>query len=110
MDNVWTSPPILGALALGLVYAIYRAAGALSTRSGPQPNKHLPYTGGELPNPLPDTLGYHSFFRLALLFGILHVATLVISTLPPDGTSHRTAALYLGAVAVAVLVLTGKEE
>ena len=110
MSDVWSSPPVAGTLALLVAYLLYRLGGALAARGSQHPGKHLPYTGGETQIPLPDNLDYHAFYRLALLFGILHVATLVISTLPPDATSHRAAALYLGAAAVSVLVLTGKEN
>jgi NADH:ubiquinone oxidoreductase subunit 3 (subunit A) len=110
MSDVWSSPPVVGTLALVVALLLYWLGGALATRGHPQPGKHLPYTGGEPHIPLPDNLDYHAFYRLALLFGILHVATLVISTLPPGATSHRAAALYLSAAAVSVLVLTGKED
>jgi hypothetical protein len=110
MYDVLTSPPVIGALALLVALALYRAGGALSARGDSQLGKHLPYSGGEIPLPLPGNVGYHAFFRLALLFGILHVATLVISTLPPGLVSHRAGALYLCAAGVSVLVLTGKED
>lgn len=110
MSDVWSSPPVVATLALIVAYVLYRAGGVLAARGDVHPGKHLAYTGGEPPVPPPDGLGYHAFFRLALLFGILHVATLVISTLPQDIPSHRFAALYLGAAAVSVLVLTGRED
>jgi NADH:ubiquinone oxidoreductase subunit 3 (subunit A) len=110
MNDVWLSPPVAGALFLLVAYALYRLGGVLGAKGDVHPSKHLAYTGGELPVPLPQSLAYHAFFRLALLFGILHVATLVISTLPPDMASYRVAMVYLGAAGVSVLVLTGKEE
>ena len=110
MDNFWSSPPIAFGVFLALAYVLYRLGGALAAKGTDSPNKHLPYTGGELPLPAPTILMYHAFFRLALLFGILHVATLVLSTLPRHVLSHRLALYYLVGVGISVFVLTGDEE
>ena len=40
------------------------------------------------------------------MFGILHLATLVISTLPQETVSHRLATVYLAGIGVSVFVLT----
>ncbi|HNT77511.1 MAG TPA: hypothetical protein PKH77_21055 [Anaerolineae bacterium] len=109
MDNFWSSPPVAFGVFLALTYGLYVLGGVLGFKGAPPPDRHLPYTGGERPRPLPGMMAYHAFFRLALLFGILHVATLVLSTLPQDVLSHRTALLYLGGVAISVFVLTGEE-
>ncbi len=110
MDNFWLSPPVAMGIFLALVYGLYRLGGALAAKGDAAPDKYLPYTGGERPLPLPGSMSYHAFFRLALLFGILHVATLVLSTLPRDVRSHRTALVYLAGIAVSVFVLTGKDD
>jgi hypothetical protein len=54
-------------------------------------------------------MAYHAFFRLALMFGILHLATLVISTLPPRGASHLIATAFLFGIGISVFVLTEGE-
>jgi NADH:ubiquinone oxidoreductase subunit 3 (subunit A) len=110
MENFWSSPPMALVIFLALAYGLYRIGGALAVRGEHSVNKHLPYTGGEDPLPVPSVLTYHAFFRLALLFGILHVATLVLSTLPRHIPSHRLALVYLAGVGISVLVLTGEEE
>ena len=110
MDNFWLSPPVAMAIFLCLVYGMYRLAGAFSAKGDSVPDKYLPYTGGERPMPLPGIMAYHAFFRLALLFGLLHVATLVLSTLPRNVRSHRTALLYLFGIGISVYVLAGEEE
>jgi len=43
------------------------------------------------------------------MFAILHLATLVVSTLPPGGASHRIAVAYLVGIAISVFVLTKGE-
>ena len=110
MNNFWLSPPVAMVIFLALAYGLYRLGGAIAPESEHSANKILPYTGGEQPLPMPELLTYHAFFRLALLFGILHVATLVLSTVPRDVTSHRMAMIYLAGVGVSVFVLTGEEE
>ncbi len=110
MDNLWLSPPAALIFFFALAYGIYQLGGALAAPGEDSENKHLPYTGGERPLPPPGLLAYHAFFRLALLFGILHVATLVLSTLPNTASSHRIALLYLVGAGISVFVLTGDEE
>ena len=109
MDNVWLSPPVALIVFFLLAYGIYRLGGMLQATGKNDPDKYLPYTGGELPSPAPNLLGYQGFFRLALLFGILHVATLVLSTLPRDVRSHRTALAYAVGIAISVFVLVEEE-
>ena len=74
-------------------------------------DKHLAYTGGEtVPPPTGGRLSYHAFFRLALLFGILHVATLVLSTLPVAVRPRKTALAYTVAIAISVFILVEEPE
>jgi len=92
-------------LFLGLAYALYRLSGTIAAPGHEHPGKCLPYACGEDLLPPEVQLAYHNFFRLGLLFGILHMAALVVSTLPPDVTSHRTAIGYLAGIGVSVFVL-----
>lgn len=111
MNDLWYSPPVAVVVYALIVCALYGVGQVLSEKdTSGSSDKHLSYTGGELPTRAPDALGYHAFFRLALLFGILHVAALVVSTLPTSGPPHRTGMIYLVGVAVSVFVLTGREE
>jgi len=110
MDNFWSSPPVALLVFLALAYGLYRLGGMLAAKGESSPSKNLPYTGGEDPLPVPSVLTYHAFFRLALLFGILHVAAMVLSTLPRHTPSHRLALVYLAGVGISVFVLTGEEE
>ncbi len=103
------SPPLAGALFLALVYGLYRLGGVLAARGEAHPGKHQPYACGEDLLPPEAQLAYHTFFQLALMFALLHLATLVVSTLSPGRASHRLALLYLLGIIVSVLVLT-KEE
>ncbi len=107
MDNPWLSPPLTLGVFLALAYGLYRLGGALAAHGVPHPDKHQPYTGGEDMLPPSRQMSYHAFFRLALMFALLHVAALVLSTLPAAMVaSHRLAVLYVLGVGVSVLVLT----
>ena len=43
------------------------------------------------------------------MFSILHLATLVIATLPSRGVSRRVATVYMIGIGVSVLVLTDEQ-
>lgn len=110
MDSILLSSPVALCCFLTLAYVLYRLGGALAARGEEHPGKHLPYACGEDLVPPKVQLTYHVFFRLALMFGILHMATLVISTLPPGAASRRLATAYLVGVGISVFVLTGRER
>jgi NADH:ubiquinone oxidoreductase subunit 3 (subunit A) len=110
MNTLWYSPPVAVVAYTLVVVALYGLGDVLSEKGAASVDKHLPYTGGELPTRSRDAYRYHAFFRLALLFVILHVAALVVSTLPTGGGFHRAALIYLAGVAVSVVVLMGREE
>ena len=67
--------------------------------------KHLPYSGGQKIPPKEVRLSYKTFFRIGLLFGITHVAVLVLATLPLDWGSHRIGLFYLIGISVSAIVL-----
>ena len=108
-DKVLLSPPIVLGVFLVLVYGLYRLGGRLAATGEEYPGKHQPYASGEDILPSEAQLTYHSFFRLALVFGVLHLATLVISTVPTGGRAHRMAFAYLVSIAISVFVLTEGE-
>jgi NADH:ubiquinone oxidoreductase subunit 3 (subunit A) len=109
MQNILLSPLFALAVFLVLAYGLYRLGGKLAARGEDHPGKHQPYACGEDLGLSQVKLTYHAFFRLALMFGILHLATLVIATLPASGTSRRSATLYLLGIGISVLVLTDGE-
>jgi NADH:ubiquinone oxidoreductase subunit 3 (subunit A) len=109
MSSVLLSPPVVIGAFIGLAYALYRLGGRLAARGRDAPGKHQPYACGEEIPPPKAQLTYHAFFRLALMFGILHLATIVLSTLPFETVSHRLAIAYLVAIGISVLSLTEGE-
>ena len=109
-ENILLSLPITATVFTLLALGLYRLAGRIAAKSESTGDKHLPYTGGEAHSPLPARLGYHRFFKLALLFSVLHVAGLVLSTLPSVGASRRTAVIYLMGIAVSVVALVERSD
>ncbi len=109
IESILLSPPVALCIFLALAYGLYRLSGALAAPGEEHPGKHQPYACGEDLLPPRAQLAYHAFFRLALMFAILHLATLVVSTLPPGGASHRIAVAYLVGIAISVFVLTKGE-
>ncbi|HUV88152.1 MAG TPA: hypothetical protein VMY80_00740 [Anaerolineae bacterium] len=109
MKDMLSSPPAALVFFLGLAWGLYRLGGVLAARGEAHPGKHLPYACGEDMLPSQARLAYHAFFRLALMFAVLHLATLVVSTLPADGAARLAGAAYLAGIAVCVLVLTKRE-
>ncbi len=106
MRELLLSPPVALGLFFLLAYGLYRLGGAIAAPGEHHDDKHLAYTGGEEVPPPASRLTYHAFFRLALLFGILHVAALVVSTLPASGPSYLVAFAYLVGIGISVVVLT----
>lgn len=107
--NLLLSPPITFVLFSALAYGLYRLGGKIAARGEETPGKRQPYACGEDLLPPEAQLSYHAFFKLALMFGILHLATLVIATLPSGGFSRPLATLYLVGVGVSVFALTDEK-
>ena len=104
------SPPVAGGVFMALVWGLYRLGGTLAAKGEEHPGKRQPYACGEDLLPPEALLSYHVFFQLALMFALLHLATLVVSTLPSGGGGRSVALIYLLGIGVSVLVLTKREE
>ena len=107
--TLFLSPPIVLSIFLFISYFLYWLGGRISARSQETPGKHEPYACGEDLAPAKAQLSYREFFRLALMFGILHVTALVLSTLPMETRSTRIPLIYIAAVGISVFVLTESE-
>lgn len=99
--NPVTAMVVFSALALGILYWGRR----IGAKDKKEPNKYLPYTGGETLEAPNGTMRYDAFFRLALMFVVLHVAGLVISTMPFSSGFHWVALFFLFGIFVSVMVL-----
>jgi NADH:ubiquinone oxidoreductase subunit 3 (subunit A) len=106
ISDILLTPPIAAGIFLALAYGLFRLGKVLAAPGEPSPGKHEPYACGEDLLPPEAQMAYHAFFQLALMFALLHLATLIVSTLPADGSSRYLALVYLAAIVVSVLVLT----
>lgn len=103
MIDVVGSPFLLFALTMLVVGVIVRWARRMAPAPPVTGDKTMPYVGGE---PFKAALyrpGYE-FFTVALFFTLLHVAALVLATVP-RGASPWVPLGYLAFVGVAVLAL-----
>jgi len=105
-EQMLLSPLVAMCIFLALACGLYWLGGVLAAPGEEHPGKHQPYACGEDILPPEAQLAYHAFFQMALMFGVLHLSALVVSTLPPRGVSHRIAVAYLVGIAISVFALT----
>ena len=106
MSATWLGSPLIAmALYLGIAAGLYWLGGRWGAQGSGAPGKNLPYACGEDFTPGETQLSYRRFYRLALLFVVVHVATLVVAMLPSERSGRLLGTLYLLGVAVCVDVL-----
>ncbi len=106
--DILISPPIAFVLFLAFAYLII----LLGRRMAPKMNK----VGGKLTSyacgeDMPGTkiqFGYRMFFFVALFFTIMHVAALVLATVP-SGKIVLFAALYLAVIFLSIMALVTRD-
>lgn len=103
------SPPVAFALFLGVAAALHWLGGRWAAPGEDSPDKYLPYACGEDLSLSETRLSYQRFFRLALMFALVHVAALVVALLPRELNTRLLATAYLLGVAVCVDVLARGE-
>jgi len=104
------SPPIALVIFVALTGGLYWLSGRWAARSEDSPGKHKPYACGEDIVPGEVRLSYHGFFRLALMFAVVHMATLLLATLPKTVDVRFVATAYLIGIAICVDVLVREER
>lgn len=104
--NYWLlSVPVVFVFFCVVLTSAYLILSRYSAKGLDHKEKYQPYTGGQNLPPRDYRLSYQTFFRLGLLFGILHVAALIISTLPLNWAEHNIGLIYLVGIAISVFVL-----
>ena len=96
-------PPIAFLILLIVGYLIYRLSKALGPKPSPGKGKLSPYACGE---DIPAEKGQYGYklFHFAFFFTILHVAALVIATMP-SGSIAIMGVVYLLVILVVVVIL-----
>ena len=98
-------PPVAFLIFLGCFYLLYWLAGTLAPKSkNTGDGKLKAYACGEDIPGIKLKFGYRNYFLLALFFTIMHVATLVVATLP-GGPIAFLGLFYLCLIFVALLAL-----
>ena len=106
MSTTWLSSPLIAmALYVAIAAGLYWWGGRWGARGPGSSGKNQPYACGEDFTPGETQLSYRRFYRLALLFVVVHVATLVVAMLPSERSGRLLGTLYLVGVAVCVDVL-----
>jgi NADH:ubiquinone oxidoreductase subunit 3 (subunit A) len=98
-------PPLVLGFYLLLIYGLYRLVRPLQASGQDHPGKHQPYASGEELEQTEARHTYQGYYQLALIFGVMHLATLVLATVPATGSSRPIATFYLVAVGISVIVL-----
>jgi len=102
--DVLLSPPIAFLIFLGLSYAIYGLGSVLAPKLKKTGGKLKTYACGEDIPGVKLQWGYRLFFFIALFFTMMHVAVLVMATVP-SGTIVFFSLIYLVMIFLSVVAL-----
>lgn len=105
-----SSPPVAFALFFGLVGGLYRLAGRLAARGSESEGKRQPYACGEDLTAGGTRLSYRRFFRLALMFVVVHMGTLVVATLGGRLDTRVLGTAYLLGIVLCMDVLVAEDR
>ena len=104
--NILLTPLAGFVLFSGVVYLIYRLGGAMAPKLKSVGAKLEAYACGE---PVPGKkwhIGYRLFFYAALFFTIMHVAALVIATIPGGNLAFALLGIiYLLMITLSIMAL-----
>lgn len=104
------SPPIVFIAFLLIGWLLLTGAKKIAARGEDSEGKHMHYSCGEDLDVPSFSLNYHQFFRLALLFGILHIVALVIASIPAEMNPRFLPELYLVSAGIGMYILLEHDE
>jgi len=110
MMRFFLSPPIAFLFFFLKLTLFYLWVQRFEADGTDHPDKHLPYSGGQKIPPVEVRLSYERFFRLGLLFGVAHVAVLVLATLTLAKGGLWLGLVYLLGISISVVALGHKKE
>lgn len=102
--DILLSPPLAFVIYLLLAGLLHRLGRMLAGSAHPTPGKSSVYACGEEPPARPAVPGYRPFFVIALLFAVLHLGVLVLSSGVP---SPIVSAYLIGLLLVLAALLLG---
>lgn len=107
MAKILLSPPLAFLIFLGVGLLLYLLGRAMAPKRTMTEGKGAPYACGE-DMPMPKAqFSYRLFFSLAIFFTVMHVAALVVATLP-SGPIAVYGVVYLVIIMLAILALVLK--
>jgi len=101
------SPPIAFIFFLAVAYLLYAAGNAMAPKLNPTGGKLTTYACGEDLPGVKVQFGFRLFYVFALFFTIMHVAVLVVATIP-TGKIALLAIIYLAFIFLAILALISR--
>ena len=103
MKSILLTPPIVFDIFLLISYIILKFSKLTAAKGEVLPGKEKAYACGE--NTIDQKIqpDYSQFFPFAFFFTIMHVTSLVISTVPADALVVPL--IYLNAAVVSILIL-----
>ncbi len=104
MIDILVSPPIAFLIFLALFYLLYWFGSLMAPKLKKVGGKLTSYACGEDVPGVKVQFGYRLFFFIALFFTMMHVAALVVATLPA-GPIVIFGLCYLGMIFLSVLAL-----
>jgi NADH-quinone oxidoreductase subunit A len=102
--DILLSPPIAFVIFLAVCYALFFLCGLIAPKSVDKGGKLESYACGEDMPGQKIQFGYDTFFLFAIFFTIMHVAALVVATVPA-GMIVFFGIFYLCTIFIAVLSL-----
>lgn len=102
--EILISPPLAFLIFLGLAFLVYALGSRLAPKLKKEGGKLATYACGEDIPGVKLQFGYRLFFFIALFFTMMHVAALVISTIP-GGKIVFLGIVYLLMIFLSILAL-----
>jgi len=109
-SSIFFSPAFVFLIFLLVGWLLLAVSDKVAARSDESTGKHLHYSCGEDLEVPSLNLNYHQFFRLALLFGILHIVALVIATIPAGTDIRILPIVYLVSAGIGMFILLEREH
>lgn len=103
MKSILLTPPIVFDIFLLISYLISKFSRLTAAKGEKLPGKEKAYACGENTEDQKIQPDYSQFFPFAFFFTIMHVTSLVISTVPPDALIVPL--IYLNTAVVSILIL-----
>jgi NADH:ubiquinone oxidoreductase subunit 3 (subunit A) len=105
--KILLSPPIAFMVFIGVGLLFYVLGRAMAPRTNMTEAKGTPYACGEDAPMQKAQVSYRLFFSLAIFFTVMHVAALVVATLP-TGPIAWLGIVYLVIIMLSVFALVTK--